>query len=273
MRLHWARSMRSAEPSGGEPPPTSFAAAFAPGLTDPCRAPPPNVVGPCGKQAGKRYDVYRNNVTVSLIDALAAIFPATQRLTGVTFFRAMARFHIRATPPRSPLLFEYGRDFPAVVADYEHARNLPYLADVARLERAWLDAYHAADAPPLSGPALSNVPAAALEGIRFVAHPAARVVCSRFPAVTLFAMNRSDEPVGPVEFTPEDALVTRPDAEVVVRSLPPGGAVFLTALLEGRTLAEAVDEAFRSSAAFDLPSNIAGMVDAGVFVAIRSGDH
>jgi hypothetical protein len=57
----------------------------------------------------------------------------------------MARFHVRATPPTSPLLFEYGRDFPAFIESYEYARNMPWLADTARNERAWLDAYPAAD--------------------------------------------------------------------------------------------------------------------------------
>ena len=72
-----------------------YAAAFTAGLLDPDRAPPDAVSGPNGKVAVKRYAVYRNNVTVSLIDALAANFPATLRITGPDFFRAMARFHIR----------------------------------------------------------------------------------------------------------------------------------------------------------------------------------
>ena len=41
----------------------SFAAVFAHGLTDPTRATPADVVGPRGKGAIKRYNVYRNNVT------------------------------------------------------------------------------------------------------------------------------------------------------------------------------------------------------------------
>jgi Putative DNA-binding domain len=94
---------------GGQP---SYAAVFAAALLDPDRAAPAAVSGPNGKSARKRYGVYRNNVIVSLINALAAVFPATMRITGVVFFRAMARFHIRAKPPTSPLLFEYGRDFP-----------------------------------------------------------------------------------------------------------------------------------------------------------------
>ena len=73
----------------------SFAAVFAQGLMDPARATPVDVVGPRGKAAIKRYNVYRNNVTVSLINALASTYPAVQRITGVEFFRAMARFHSR----------------------------------------------------------------------------------------------------------------------------------------------------------------------------------
>ena len=84
----------------GEKP--SYGAAFSGALIDPERATPNCVAGPNGKTATKRYNVYRNNVTVSLIEALAAIFPAVRRITGEEFFGAMARFHIRETPPSSP---------------------------------------------------------------------------------------------------------------------------------------------------------------------------
>ena len=144
-----------------------YAADFTPALLDPERAPPAIVSGPNGKAAGKRYNVYRNNVTVSLINALAATFPATQRITGVDFFRAMARFHVRATPPTSPLLFEYGHDFPDFIERYEYARAMPWLADVARIERAWLDAYHAADVKPLTPQALASIPPEQLGGYMF----------------------------------------------------------------------------------------------------------
>jgi len=252
----------------------SYAARLSPGLIDPDYQTPAGVVGPNGKGAVKRYNVYRNNVTVSLIDALAAIFPATQHITGAEFFRAMARFHVRATPPRSPLLFEYGRDFPDFIERYEYARPMPYLADTARMERAWLDAYHAADMPPLPAQSLSAIPAEALGDIVFVPHPATRIVRSEFPALTIFATNRAAGPVERIDnFVPEDALITRPDQEVTVRPLPPGGAVFLTALLSGQKLGEAAADAVETTADFDLAGNIAGMLEAGVFAALHAGDQ
>src|SRR3954465_11703144 len=116
-------------------PDLCFAAAFAPALLDPVRPAPEIVTGPNGKAPGKRYDVYRNNVTVSLIDALAAIYPAVQRIAGADFFRAMAPVHGGPAPPISPLLFDYGRDFPAFIAEYEHAQMMPWLAGLPVVER------------------------------------------------------------------------------------------------------------------------------------------
>ena len=251
----------------------SYAATFAAALLDPARAAPAAVAGPKGKAASKRYDVYRNNVTVSLVNALAAAFPATLRITGPDFFRAMARFHVRATPPASPLLFEYGRDFPDFIDRYKYAAPMPWLADVARIERAWLDAYHAADAAPLAPQTLAAVPPDRLAETILMPHPAARIVRSSFSAVTIFAANRSDGPVGRIEAAePEDALVTRPHLEVAVRRLPDGGAVFVESLVEGRPLGAAVAAAIAASPGFDLAANIAGLLAAGAFTAIHHGE-
>ncbi|KXF74735.1 hypothetical protein ATN84_22850 [Paramesorhizobium deserti] len=266
--------MRSAEQHGRGITPFSYADDFTPALLDPERAAPAAVRGPNGKAAKKRYDVYRNNVTVSLIDALAAVFPATQRITGTDFFRAMARFHVRATPPTSPLLFEYGRDFPDFIENYEYARQMPWLMDVARIERAWLDAYHAADAEPLPPESLAAVPAPRLADAVLTPHPSTRILRSRFPAVSIFAANRGDGPVGPIDAVePEDALVTRPHLEVIIRRLPPGGAIFLMHLIEGGSLGMAAAAALEESPQFDLTANIAGMVGAGAFTAIGGDEN
>jgi hypothetical protein len=251
---------------------SSYAAAFAPGLIDPAQPTPASLVGPAGKGAVARHNVYRNNVTVSLIDALAAVYPAVQRITGIEFFRAMARSHVRASPPASPLLFEYGRDFPAFVESYEYAMGMPWLADVARIERGWLDAYHAADAEPLSADALAAIPVERLGESVFVAHPAARIMCSRFSAVTVFAANREGSTARINASSPEDALITRPDAEVVVRHLPEGGAVFLKCLMAGQPLGEAAAAALDSSPCFELAANIAGLIEAGAFTSVTAGE-
>jgi hypothetical protein len=254
-----------------EPELASYA-AFASALLDPAGAMPADLSGPAGKGGEKRYNVYRNNVTVSLINALAAVYPAVQRITGDEFFRAMARFYVRATPPTSPLLFEYGRELPAFIEGYEYAQGQPWLADVARIERAWLDAYHAADAEPLSADALAAFPRERLADAVFIAHPATCIVRSAFSAVTIFAANRSEAAVDRIDAgTAEDALITRPDADVVVRHLPEGGAVFLQGLMSGQSLGEAAAMALGCSPSFDIAANITGLIQAGAFTTVTQG--
>ena len=255
---------------GGE---LSYAAAFARALFDPDVATPTVVVGPKSKAAVKRYNVYRNNVTVSLINALAAAFPTTLRITGDDFFRAMARFYVRASPPTSPLLFDYGRGFPDFIERYEYAQSVPWLADVARIERAWLDAYHAADAQPLMPLDLAAIPSEQLPNTVLEPHPATRVIRSRFSAVTIFTASRSDGPATRVEAVePEDALLMRPALEVEVRRLPPGGAVFLSRLMTSESLGAAASAAFSESPLFDLSANIRGLLEAGAFTTVLCGE-
>jgi hypothetical protein len=252
---------------------SSYAAAFTPALSDPERPTPALVAGPNGKSAVKRYNVYRNNVTVSLIDALAAIYPAVQRITGVEFFRAMARFHIRLTQPTSPLLFDYGRDFPDFIESYWFARSMPWLPDTARLERAWLDAYHAADAEPLSLDAFACVPAERLADIHVTLHPSTRIVRSHYAVLTIFTANRSPEPVGPINAAePEEALVTRPAMEVIVRRLPTGGAALVEALMSGLVLGEATAAALDCDPTFDIASALISLAEAGAVTALYFGD-
>lgn len=248
-----------------------YPADFTAGLLDPAHATPALVAGPNGKAADKRFNVYRNNVTVSLINALAAVYPAVMRITGEPFFRAMARFHIRETPPTSPLLFEHGRDFPHFIERYEYAQSMPWLADVARIERAWLDAYHAVDAAALQMQELAAIPPDRLADVIFVAHPATRLVRSAHPAVTIFSANRASDPVGRIEARgPESALVTRPALEVEVRRLAPGGDRFLGGVIAGETLESAAVAAGDGCPEFDLTAAIRTMLEAGAVTAIRS---
>ncbi len=131
--------------------PSSRQQAFAAALLDPDRDIPEGLVTPGGQPAAKRFGIYRNNVTVSLVNALSEVFPTVQNLVGEEFFRAMARLYVQDNPPTSRLLFEYGASFPAFIGQFEPAADLPFLPDVARLERLWLDSFHAADATPLDG--------------------------------------------------------------------------------------------------------------------------
>ncbi|MDE2112671.1 MAG: putative DNA-binding domain-containing protein [Alphaproteobacteria bacterium] len=249
------------------PPLAERQRTFAAALVDPARDVPAGLVGPDGQVSLKRFSVYRNNVIVGLIDALEAAYPAISRIVGEEFFRAMARAYAVAHPPTSAILLAYGGGFADFIVTFEPARSLPYLADVARIERAWLEAYHASEATSLSPAALVVIPQEEAGNVRLFLHPSFCVVRSRFPALTIWRMNVHDGVPAPVDLEAggEDVLILRPEAEVEVRSMPPGGAEFVNALAEGYSLAEAAKIAIPTPD-FDLAANLAALLGAGAFI-------
>lgn len=244
-------------------------ADVAAGLLDPARPPPAGVVAPGGGPVGKRFAVYRNTVVSGLVDALATTFPACVTLVGTAFFRAAAAVFVRRSPPRSALLLAYGAGFPAFLAGFPPAASIPYLADVAALEWAMTEAFHAADADPLPVAALGGVAPAALAGTRLRLHPSLRLLASRWPVMTVWADLTGDRAGGIDLDRGEEVLVVRPADRVEVTALPPGAAVFLAALGDGDGLgvaaARAVDAAASRGAGFELSEHLAGLFQAGCF--------
>ena len=233
-------------------------AAFARALADPT-APPP--VAPA-----RRFAVYRNNVAVGLIRALEARFPVTRRLVGDDFFRGLAGAFAAAHKPQTPIMIHYGAEFSGFVRGFAPAADLPYLPDVAALENAWSEAYHAADASALPPAALAEVAPERLESLRLAFHPAARLLNFATPAASLWAAHQGEgEPAAPETWAPEAALVTRPQAEVEVLRLPEGYA-FLAALRDGATLGEAAAPLL--AAGGDPGVHLVGLMQSGAVVAL-----
>ncbi len=248
--------------------PTALQSDFAEALRDPSRALPPGVISHNSPTPQKRFAVYRNNVMVGLIGSLEARFPATRRIVGEAFFTAAARLYAAAHPPRSPLMMTYGDEFPDFLAAFEPAAEIPYLADVARLEAARTRAYHAADAKPLEPAALAEIGPDALANLHVILHPSAEIIASTFPVVTIWAMNAGEtELAPPADWRGEDALVARPALDVEVRRLPAGAAAFLQGLAAGSPLGAAAEAGFASSAEFDLAINLAALFSSGVAIA------
>jgi Putative DNA-binding domain len=217
----------------------------------------------------RRFAVYRDNVVTSLAAALRSRFPVVEKIVGEEFFAAMARTFVLERPPRTPWLAMYGDDFAGFIAAFEPARELAYLADVARLEAARTRAYHAADVAPADASEFAALDANAIAGLRVDLHPSLEIVRSSHPIVTIWAMNSGEQTLAPIEnWRGEDALVVRPHLDVEVRSLPAGGAAFLLALAEKRPLGEAAEVALADHPQFDLSCNLAGLIGWGL---VRSG--
>lgn len=213
--------------------------------------------------------MYRNNVVFGLIVALRARFPAVECIVGAECFAAVARLFVSAHPPRSPLMILYGDAFPDFLAGFGPLRELAYLPDVARLESARVQAFHAADAEPIAPAILFDDGRDRLPDTRLRLHPSVHVLRSRFPVVSIWSMNCGEAEPGSIEaFGAEDALILRRGLMVLVRTLPPGGAAFLQALAAGETLGDAARAALADHAGFDLTANLAGLIESAAITAL-----
>ncbi|MFO1201565.1 MAG: DNA-binding domain-containing protein [Tabrizicola sp.] len=216
-------------------------AVFAAALLDPDSAVPMGVVDPEGRPAPKRFSVYRNNVAGSLTRALEAAFPTVRQLVGEEFFVAMAGVYLRAHPPMSRMLMLYGEGMPEFLEGFPPVASLGYLPDVARVDQAMRESYHAADSQPLPEGEFQRLIGEDIAGLRLRLAPSLRLVRSHWPVVAIWEANHEGGP--PPRAGSEDALILRPEFDPRPHRLPEGGAGFVAALLQGATLGEAVEAA------------------------------
>jgi hypothetical protein len=238
---------------------------FAAALLDPEAAVPAGVVDPEGRPAPKRFSVYRNNVASSLTRALEAAFPTVRKLVGDEFFAAMAGVFLRTHPPTSRMLMLYGAEFPAFLEGFPPVGHLGYLPDVARIDQAMRECYHAVDSVALDELAFQRLIGADIAGLTLQFAPSLRLVRSRWPVVSIWTANHEGGP--PPLAVAEDAVVLRPEFDPRPHILPNGGAAFLAGLLSGLRLDEAMDEAGQD---LDLPA-VLGVLIAGRAITGVSG--
>lgn len=196
----------------------------------------------------RRLDVHRNNAMVSLIDALAATFPVTQALVGEDFFRDMARERVLADPPRSPIVFHYGEGFAEFIAGYAPASEVPYLADMARVEYLRVQCHHAADAQGVAVAdfhALLTAPNR-LADLRMSLQPAGGWLRSEHAVHSLWQAHQGLYEMAKADLSgidvnvAEAVLVTRPAWDVQMHAIEMHVTHALDALREGAPLGVAL---------------------------------
>lgn len=189
-----------------------------------------------------RLAIYRRNVLGTLVEALASAYPAVRRLVGEAFFDEAARRYALASPSHSGNLHGYGGGFGDFLEAYPHAARLPWLADVARLEWAVHECFHAEDASALEAQRLAMPDAHRYGRLRLHFAPATRLVSSAHPVRAIRAANLADgDGTLKDEAGPDFLLVRRDGLEVVVDRIEPREWRFLDALGRGVPLGAAWD--------------------------------
>lgn len=242
---------------------------FTKALLDPDASVPDGVVDPKGSRSAKRFAVYRNNVAVSLTEALQTAFPVVFKLVGEDFFKAMASVFLRRHPPTCPLMMHYGAEMPAFLETFTPAQSIGYLPDVARLEQALRSSYHAADAEAVEPDALAQLSAEALMSARMTFSPALRIVRSPWPIHSIWRANMEADAPAP-RMQAEDVMITRPEFDPGINTLPNGGAVFIDTLAASATFGTAFDAAITKTPDFNLSATLALLLGKGAITAITN---
>jgi hypothetical protein len=212
--------------------------------------------------------VYRNTVIKGVLDALEASFPTVVRLVGEEWFRASAQASWLESPPLTPVLADYGEGYPAFLARFVPAQDIPYLAGVARIDRMWTEAHFAADAAVLSPATVAALDAKDLQATQLRLHPSVRIAWFDEPAPSIWRLNRppapAPEPIE-IEWRGEGALLTRPLGAVEMLILDRSGFAFLGCCAAGAKLGECAVAALAADPKAPLKSYIAAFFAAGVF--------
>ncbi len=238
--------------------------SFADALLNPQAAMPDGLIDPKGRPAPRRFDVYRNNVTVGLVRALEAGFPAVKALVGDDFFRAMAVEYARNNPPQSRIMMLYGDGFDHFIRSFAPAAALGYLADIATLEQAIRHSYHSADATPMAPAVLGEMTEEQFLSARLRFAPAVYLQSSPWPIHSIWhaALYQRETP----KMVAQDILILRPSFDPEVHLLPRGAIDFLHAVQMGQTVETALVTA--KDADFDLAAVLSILIAGGALIGV-----
>jgi hypothetical protein len=247
---------------------------FVSALLDAEQTLPKEILSLEGSIVSERFNVYRNNVMVSLIAIIEERYPVVQALVGHDFFRFMARAFVLDHPPLSPVMHEYGEAFSTFIAHFTPVASIPYLSDMAKLEWSRTHALHASDAPSFSANELIPLLAdpGRLARVKLTFQPSVVILRSNFAIASLWLAHQheleSDIRSALAEINPyqaEAVLLVRQDWFVSIHLLNVGEAFFVLALEEGETLQNSLERAQGEDQSFDLASIMVRLLELGVF--------
>ncbi len=200
-----------------------------------------------------RLKVYRNNIVGTLTDLMLTTFPVMEKLVGKDFLEGMSRSFILENPPNQGCLSLYGDGFAEFVEEFELAKSLPYLPDIARLELALNKAYYAQDDTALTAEELSNVAPEELEDLQLSLRDSVHLVSSRYPltAIRDFCMAETQDGKLDLDQGSEKLIIYRPQLESVTALLESGEYLMLNNLANEQTLGKAVENVMNVQDDFD----------------------
>lgn len=183
-----------------------------------------------------RLHVYAHAYTARIAGVLAQDYPKLEAVRGS--LRELTAAYLRAYPPGHPSLREAGLHVARFLAD----RGEPaHLVELARLERARVEVFDGADAPPLGRADVEALGPEDFPGFRLALVPAHRLVELATSADDLWDAVEAERELPPPVDRRGTVLVWRRDVTVIHRTLEPDEARVMGALAAGTSFADACE--------------------------------
>lgn len=220
-----------------------------------------------GASLSERMAIYRNNVLKSLTDVIIDVFPTVEKLTGDDFARGMARKFVKAHPPEKGNLNDYGATYPDFIDNFEPAKKLAYLPDVARMDWACHAADYAADDETLNPEALKTVKEEDFDHLIFQFRDSVSLLESPYPLVEIREFCQNDDPDQTLNIDQGGSklLIYRPELKVTIVKLGSTDYNFLRLIQKGTPLTESAETISFLDKNLDLGTTLQKFFTWGIF--------
>jgi hypothetical protein len=221
--------------------------------------------------------IYQNSAIANITNSLILTYPVIEKLVGEAFFNAMCREYIYLTWPKSGNMDDYGSEFPQFLAEFEHAKHLLYLKDVARLEWAFHQSSLADDATIIDWSTLAQVND--ILQLKFLVTPSLALINSTFPVDKIWFLNQDDvSPDTKVSLTSEQEndtfiVLFRQQLKITILPISEGEFTMLNAFDNEETFEKAIVDASDRQADFSVDDSLKKFIELGIIIGFVDIDR
>ncbi len=211
-----------------------------------------------GIEGGRRLQIYRNNVRITLGEILHAIYPVFRALVGEDYFDSLAQRYAHQHRPHTGDVADYGDQLAEFAGALPELDSLKYLPDIARIEWACHLASRAPDTPHVSIEELGKFAASDHENLLLAFVPSVHVATSPFPIFDIWQFvishsdSESDAAAPDMQSGDQAVMVMRGTDGVNVILLSEAEYQFAVSLTGGTNLAATVQNLFERFGNVDL---------------------
>ena len=188
-----------------------------------------------------RVDIYANMYFYRILDALKEDFPVTRAVVGDDHFHNVVTGYLIEYPPTQPSLYYCGRYLAEYLRGHPIRERAPFVADVAALERAIVEAFQGRDATALTADALRAIAPEDWPAMKLSVQPSAQTLPLEWRVSELVRAVEEDKQWQPAERGAVKVIVWRRDMHVFHREIEQIEADALEAVARGATFAEICD--------------------------------